>query len=95
MRIRTKVWIAIILVCIGLSIYEIPKALFIWGHIRTLAQVEDIFADYTKSKSALREEIKALDPEAFDILRYCIAEPNDEELAILVSKYPQNEFFLA
>ncbi|MBW7989934.1 MAG: hypothetical protein FVQ84_07965 [Planctomycetes bacterium] len=95
MRLRRKVWIVIIAVCIGVSVYEIPKAVYIWRYICKLAHVEDIFNNDTDDKSTLKEEIKALDPEAFDILRYCITEPNDEELAILLVRYPQNEFFLA
>ncbi|TET64909.1 MAG: hypothetical protein E3J56_16530 [Candidatus Aminicenantes bacterium] len=95
MRVRTKVWIVIAAVCIGLTVYEIPKALFIWRHMRMLVHSEDIFKDDTDAKSALKEEIMASDPEAFDILRYCITDPNDEELAVLAARYPQNEFFLA
>jgi hypothetical protein len=95
MRVRTKVWIVIGAVCIGLTVYEIPKALFIWRHMRMLVHAEEIFKDDTDAKPALKEEIKDLDPEAFDILRYCITNPNDEELAVLAAIYPQNEFFLA
>ena len=95
MRLRTKIWIAIIVVCIGLSVYEIPKAMFIWRHTRMLVRNKDIFKDDTDAKSALKEGIMASDAEAFDILRYCITDPNDEELAVLAARYPQNEFFLA
>ena len=95
MRVRTKVWIVIGAVCIGLTIYEIPKALFIRRHIRMFVHAEDIFKDDTDAESTLKEEIMASDPEAFDILRYCITDPNDEELAVLATRYPQNELFLA
>lgn len=94
-RVRKKVWIVIAAVCIGLSVYETPKVLFIWRHMRRLVNAEDIFKDDTDAKPALKEEIMSSDPEAFDILRFCITDPNDEELAVLAARYPQNEFFLA
>jgi len=59
MRVRTKVWIVIGAVCIGLTIYEIPKALFIRRHIRMFVHAEDIFKDDTDAESTLKEEIMA------------------------------------
>jgi hypothetical protein len=95
MQLRTKIWIAIIVVCIGLSVYEIPKAMFIWRYAWTFEYAEEIFKEDTKAKSEHIQEILASDPEAVDILQYCITEPNDEELAVLVARYPENEFLLA
>ena len=95
MRLRRKVWIAIIVVCIGLSVYEIPKAIFIWRYARTFSHTEEIFKEDKKAKSEQIQEILGSDPEAADILRYCITDPNDEELAVLVARYPENEFLLA
>ena len=95
MRLCTKIWIAIIAVCIGLSVYEIPKAMFIWRYARTMSHPEEIFKEDTKAKSEHIQEILASDPEAVDILRYCISDSNDEELADLVARYPENEFLLA
>ena len=34
MRVRTKVWIAIIAVCVALTVYEIPNARLVWRYER-------------------------------------------------------------
>lgn len=95
MRVRTKIWIAVAAVCVALTVYEIPNAREVWRCLRALRQIKSKLVDKTPARSVLSDNVIAVDPEAADILRYCLAEPNVEDLAEMVAKYPQNEFFLA
>lgn len=95
MRLRTKVWITIVTACIALTVYEIPNARLIWRYARMVNLGFDMTQGKPGIQSRLTDELVAADPEAADILTYCLAEPNDEDLAELVVKYPDNEFFLA
>jgi len=95
MRVRTKTWIAIIAVCVAATVYEIPNARLIWQCARTIGSHKRNYKDKAVLESVLTEEIIAAAPEAADILKYCLTDPNTEVLAGLVAKYPDNEFFLA
>jgi len=95
MRVRTKIWIAIIAVCAVLTVYEIPNTRLVWRYVGMSQQIKRQLADKAAVRSALSKEAVATDPEAADILSYCLAEPNEVNLAEMVAKYPQNEFFLA
>jgi hypothetical protein len=95
MRVRTKIWTAIVTVCIAATIYEIPNAKLIWRYARTATDAKQKLSGKDVPEFILTEEIVAKDSEAADILKYCLTDPNDEELAGLVAKYPDNEFFLA
>jgi len=95
MRLRDKAWLAIVAVCIGLTVYEIPNARLIRRHIRMINRDNDTPQGKQGVKSRLTDELLAADAEAADILLYCLSDPSDEDLADLVAKYPDNEFFLA
>lgn len=95
MRLWTKVWIAIAAVCIAVTIYEIPNARLIWRYARAVDGDKQQLKDKAVLESILTEEITAADPEAANILTYCLTESNVEDLADMVAKYPDNEFFLA
>ncbi|MBN2134035.1 MAG: hypothetical protein JW741_31315 [Sedimentisphaerales bacterium] len=90
MRPGAKVRIVVLIACVGVTIYEIPSVRRIWR-----------YADMGRprggpaAKESVPHEVAATDPEAADILRYCLNEPNDAQLAQWVQKYPENEFFLA
>jgi len=95
MRVRTKVWIAIVTACVALTVYEIPNARLVWRYVGMSQQIKRQLVDKAAVRSDLSKEVAATDPEAADILNYCLAEPNEDGLAEMVAKYPQNEFFLA
>ena len=95
MRVRTKLWIAIIAVCAALTVYEIPNARLLWRYLGASQQIKRQLADKSAVRSVVSKEVAATDPEAADILSYCLAEPNEANLAEMVAKYPQNEFLLA
>jgi hypothetical protein len=95
LRLGTAVWAAILAVCVGATVFEIPDAEMIWRrttHLFARVDKEDV-------ESAVPDKLVATDPEAGDMLRYSLKyslkNQNLEELAALVQKYPQNEFFLA
>ncbi|KPL22698.1 MAG: hypothetical protein AMJ75_07565 [Phycisphaerae bacterium SM1_79] len=94
MRVRTKISIAIIAACVGLTIYEIPNARLNWRHSRTVIGDEKLLEDYIREKSAGTGEAVKLDLEALDMVRYCLGDPNEADLANLAARYPENEFFL-
>jgi hypothetical protein len=89
------VWITIAAVCIALTVYEIPNARLIWRYALMVSRGFHALESEKDVKSKLPNDLVAADPEAADILAYCLAEPNDEDLAEMVAKYPENEFFLA
>jgi len=95
MRVRTKVWIAIVTACVALTVYEISNARLVWLYVGMSQQIKRQLVDKAAVRSVLSKEVAATDPEAADILNYCLAEPNEDGLAEMVAKYPQNEFFLA
>jgi hypothetical protein len=94
MRVRSKIWIAIIAACAALTVYEIPNFRLIWRYVQAVRRDKQDLKDRTVLESVLSDEIIATDPEAADILTCCLTDPNDEELATLVAEYPENEFFL-
>jgi len=95
MRVRTKVWIAVVTACVALTVYEIPNSRLIWRYVRMAGSVKQKLKDITVLESVLTEDVVATDPEVADILTYCLTDPNYEELGDLAAKYPDNEFFLA
>jgi len=95
MRLRAKVWMTIVAVCVALTVYEIPNARLIWRYARMVNRGFDSPESEQDIKSRLTDALVAADPEAADVLVYCLAEPSDEDLAGLVARYPDNEFFLA
>jgi hypothetical protein len=95
MRLGTAVWMAVLAVCLGATVLEVPDAKMIWRrttHLFARVHKEDV-------ESAVPDELVATDPEAGDMLRYSLKyslkNQDLEELAALVVQYPQNEFFLA
>jgi len=95
MRVRSKIWIAIIAACTALTVYEIPNVRFVWRCARMAENLNRKFTDKASVYDLLTDEVVATDQEAADILTYCLVEPNDEDLAEMVVRYPLNEFFLA
>lgn len=97
MRAWTRVWIAIAAVCVWLTVYEIPDAVrigrFTWGMMRGDRYTG---GGELNIPAVVTDKLVAADPEAGDMLRYCISENADmEELAALAARYPQNEFLLS
>ena len=101
MRLWTKVWIAVAVVCVGLTVYELPNisrvgrfswSMWIWSSKSTPSGKLSVPA-------ILTDRLIATDPEAGDMLRYCLEysweDPNLEALASLAERWPQNEFFLS
>jgi len=81
------------MICAGLTVYEIPNALFICRHSRTAIGDEKLLEDCMRAEAARIDKSAMADPEAADMLRYCLGDPNDVNLEDLVTKYPENEFF--
>jgi hypothetical protein len=92
MLFRTKLWIVTAIICMGLSAYDIQVV-----QANEPNDVNEVHYLIDKAKLAtyLTEDITHTDPEAAEILRYCLTDPNIEDSAIAVEKYPNNEFFLA
>jgi hypothetical protein len=94
MRTRDKTWIFVLAVCGILTLSGIPNLKFGW-------QLAGIAREYVekigggKSYLTLRETAAATDPEAAHVWTCCTTEPNEQDLAVLLAKYPDNEFFLA
>lgn len=99
MRGWTKVWIAVAVVCIGLTIYEIPKAVRIFRFSQLLRKERYTTAGKLNVPAVVTDKLIAEDPEAGDMLTYCLTysyeNPNIEDLAALAEKWPKNEFFLS
>jgi len=94
MRVRRRLWIALVLACVGATLYEIPNALLIRRHAFQGRRGDSAVSGDDAGVLVSDEEI-VVDPEAGDILKYCLADPSDQELGELVTRYPENEFFLA
>ncbi len=102
MRVWAKLWIAISVVCIGLTLYEIPNARRMIRFSRAMWKNRHTAAGKLNVPAIVTDRLIADDPEAGDMLRYCLTyhtyayeNPNLEELAALVEKWPENEFFLS
>ena len=95
MRAWTKIWIAVVAACIAATVYEIPNGRLVWRSVSMARRMKAKPVNKAATHSLLTDEIAATDPEAADILRYCLADANDEELANLAAKYPDNEFLQA
>jgi hypothetical protein len=95
MRVLTIIFITIIAVCAALTVYEIPNVRRTWQCAHMAKCLKRKFTDKARVRVVLSNEDAATDPEAADILTYCLTEPNDEHLAGMVARYPRNEFFLA
>jgi len=99
-RLWAKVWIVVAAICVGLTVYEIPDAKLIWRFAwATLRRHRHTVSGELDVPAIMTDELIAADPEASDMLRYCLEysreNPNLEELAALAEKYPENEFFPA
>lgn len=94
-RARARVWLAITALCVLVTIYEIPRATVIWRCMRPAVihrlklQGKEVLA------GVLPEEIVAADPEAAEIVIHSLTDPNRDDLADRVARFPENEFFLA
>lgn len=96
MRARTILWIAIVGVCVGLTIYEIPNAVRIGRFARAIRVNRHTGSGESNIPATVTDNLVAADPEAGDMLKYCLSEDAGlEELSALVTRYPQNEFFLS
>ncbi|OHB73710.1 MAG: hypothetical protein A2Z25_11440 [Planctomycetes bacterium RBG_16_55_9] len=102
MRVWTKVWIAVSLVCIGLTVYEIPDAVRITRFSFSMWRNRYTPAGKLNVPAIVTDKLIAEDPEAGDMLRYCLTylryldeNPNLEELAALAEKWPRSEFFIS
>ena len=93
MRVWKKVWITVAVVCIGLTFYEFPNAKLILQHGRTEIDDKKLLQDYIRAESASTDKTVTVDHEAAEMLCYCLGDPNDNDIADLVTKYPENEFF--
>jgi hypothetical protein len=90
---KTGVWAAVLALCIGVTIYEMPNI----GRVhRYRASLERNPTD--DAATVLPDGIVAEDPEAGDILKCCLqcsrGGPHPGDLATLSAKYPRNEFLL-
>lgn len=94
MQVRRRVWIAIAIACVGATFYEIPNGRLIWQYALS-GRSKHAAPGKRKAAPVVSDEVIATDPEVGDILRYCLGDPNDQELGDLVAQYPENEFFLA
>jgi len=100
MRVWTKVWIAVAAVCIAATIYEIPNAVRVWRlSYGTMRSARHTGSGKLNIPAVVTDRLIASDPEAGDMLKYLLKysqqDPNVEELAALVEKYPLNEFLLS
>lgn len=96
MRVRTKVWIAIVAVCAALTVYEIPNAVRIGRFTWAIWVDRHTSGGNLNVPATVTDRLVAADPEAGDMLKYCLsADMGLEELGALVTRYPQNEFFLS
>lgn len=95
MRFKTKLWIVIAVICMDLTAYEIPNVQVVRADVPTPGIKIHNAEDKDNLTSALTEDIAQTDLEVADILRYCLTDTNNEDLAVLAEKYPNNEFFLA
>ncbi len=95
MRLGTVIWLAILAVCLGATVAERSDTEVIWRHMKHLF----VGGQKEGGEPTVPDKLVARDPEAGDVLRYCLKYAgkyqDPEELATLVEKYPQNEFFLA
>lgn len=82
MRGWTKVWMTTVVLCIGLTLYEIPNVRLIWRCARTIDSHKRNYKNKSDLESALTKKIVATDPEAADILKYCLTDPNIEVFQI-------------
>ncbi|MHC4521047.1 MAG: hypothetical protein ACYTAS_20840, partial [Planctomycetota bacterium] len=94
MRLRRRVCLVFALACIGATVYEIPNARLIWRYALRGPSSQST-PGRSDGTALVSDEVIATDPEAGDILKYCLGDPNDQDLGNLVTKYPRNEFFLA
>ncbi len=94
MRFRKPAFVVFVIACVGATLCEIPNGWLVWRNSRDFRKKHT--ASGPKNVTvALPDEVAATDPEAGNILTYCLGDPNDEDLAKLVMRYPRNEFFLA
>jgi len=95
MRFKTKRWIMIAFFYVVLTAYEISNVQVVRADEPIAGIGIQSFVNKAELASSLTEDVIQTDPEAADILKYCLTEPNLENLAVLAEKYHNNEFFLA
>jgi len=93
-RRGTIIWIGILAICLGGTIYEMPNT------VLNLRYHRDLFVDVEDHvERVVADRLIAGDPEAGEILRYAIKRDahyaGRRDLKALTAKYPENEFFLA
>lgn len=94
MRHRNLWYVVLAVACVGATVYEIPNAKRIRRHILNSRASESASGKGNVARS-IADAIVAIDPEAAAIAVYSLAEPNDQNLGDMVTRYPSNEFFLA
>ncbi|MHC4111441.1 MAG: HEAT repeat domain-containing protein [Planctomycetota bacterium] len=90
---KKKIWAVILLVCVILTLWQIPNFKVLWREYITYnisGQGKDTGESYI---SLINSEAAKADPEASDILNYLISKPDVNGLSTLVLKYPDNELF--
>ena len=90
---KMGVWAAALALCVGVTICEMPNI----SRVRRYRAHLRIHPTGNLA-AALPNRMTAADPEASDILKYCMpcsrGDSNPGEPATLVAQYPQNEFLL-
>jgi hypothetical protein len=90
---KTGVWAAALALCVGVTICEMPNIDRVWRY-RVNLQTNPT----GNIAAALPDRVIAMDPEAGDILKYCLrcsrGDSSPGDLATLAAKYPKNEFLL-
>jgi hypothetical protein len=88
-----KIWGGILLVCLILTLWQIPNFKVLWWKYNTIKFMGQGNDASIYSTSLIDSEATRADPEAGDILNYLVSKPDINEPATLVLKYPDNEFF--
>lgn len=94
MRTRDKICILVLAVCGIVTLLEIPNLRSVWQQ----AGIAGGFVEKMqggRSYFALKESAAVTDPEAAHVWTCCTTEPNEQDLAVMLAAYPDNEFFLA
>jgi len=90
---KRKIWGGILLVCLILTLWQIPNFKIIWREYKTFNLGGQGKGGREYPISLINPEAAKVDPEAHDILNYLISKPDINELSTLVLQYPDNEFF--
>ena len=93
MRTGTRIWLVLFLVCLGISAWEIPNIRRVWRENLSARRLGN-----TSTKALAQPpctEIRNRDPEAFALIEVLAGDPNTQDWATLLLRYPQNELVLA